>query len=108
MRNVESLNAILERQLIRELVSQIARSETEAERQRCLNALTDLIHHADTTLDARLLDAWTRAYLERNGLAFESQNLESPYSERATQARPRDTRDTRDTRDGHTSRAPGI
>lgn len=78
MRCVESLQAILERQLIRELVVATARARSDEERQRRLDALSDLVQHVDPTLNPQLLDTWTRAYLERNGLALEPQNANLP------------------------------
>ncbi|HEY7833685.1 MAG TPA: hypothetical protein VIG30_08965 [Ktedonobacterales bacterium] len=68
MTQVEALQAMLERQLIRGLAQAAAGAEDEAESQRQREALADLIAHADPTLDADLFDSVTRARLERLGL----------------------------------------
>lgn len=70
MRPAESLRGALERRFIQELVLAIARSSSEEERQRHLRALRELLASADPTLDATLLDPWTRAYLARAELRF--------------------------------------
>jgi hypothetical protein len=76
---VESLPAILERQLIRGLVLEIAHAETEGERLRHVAALTDLIRHSDPTLDPTLLDMWAQAYLQRSGLYVWSECADDGY-----------------------------
>lgn len=68
MDRIESLPAILERQLIQGIVLEIMRAETEHERTRHRAALIDLIKHGDPTLDPTLLDPWAQVYLKRNGL----------------------------------------
>ena len=68
MATIESLQAMLERQLIKGLAQAHAAAETEVERQRHYAALADLIEHVDPTLDVTLLDPITAARLERLGL----------------------------------------
>jgi hypothetical protein len=68
MDHVESLQAMVERRLISSLVRVVNATTTEEVRQRRLSALRDLVRHADPSLDADLLDAATRSFLQRAGL----------------------------------------
>lgn len=65
MAQMETLQAMLERQMIRGLAAAAADAEDEAEGLRQRAALADLIAHADATLDADLFDPVTRVRLER-------------------------------------------
>lgn len=68
MRTVESLQAVLERQLIRGLVRATLAASREGERLSHLAALDDLVRHADPSLDSASFDDWTRMCLKRFGL----------------------------------------
>ncbi len=68
MNATESMQAMAERRLIHSLVLALMRSEGEQERQDTLQALTDLVRHADLTLDPTMFDPWTRTCLQRVGL----------------------------------------
>lgn len=68
MPQVESLQAILERRLIRQMVAALVAAESQQQQERHLRALRDLVQHADQSLDARLFDEWTEAHLRRCGL----------------------------------------
>lgn len=70
MAREESVTAIFERRLIAELMCAIAAASSDDARQRRVCALVDLVRHCDTSLDATLLDPWTRAYLHSLGLTF--------------------------------------
>ena len=65
MSHIESLQAMLERRLIRQMTRALDESTDPAQRERQLQALRDLVLHADQTLDARLIDEWTEARLRR-------------------------------------------
>ncbi len=68
MTHIESLQAILERRLIRQMVASLEEAPSREQRERHLGTLRDLVLHADTTLDARLFDEWTEARLRDCGL----------------------------------------
>ena len=68
MTSVESLQAMLERQLIAQLVHSLESATGWQQAERYLSALRDLVAHADPTLDARQIDAWTEARLRRRDL----------------------------------------
>lgn len=68
MGTVESLHAMLERQLIRSLVWEVVHAQTEETRQRNRVALEDLLAHADPTLDVSAFDTLTWTFLEHAGL----------------------------------------
>lgn len=68
MTSIESLQAMLERQLIAQLVRSLEAASARPQAERYINALRDLVTHADPTLDARQFDAWTEARLRRCNL----------------------------------------
>jgi myosin-crossreactive antigen len=68
MSHVETLQAMLERRLIGQMARALDDSTDQAQRERQLRALRDLVLHADQTLDARLIDEWTEAHLRRHNL----------------------------------------
>lgn len=65
MQHAESLQAELERRLIKQLLYAVTQSDDAAQRERCIEVLTDLVLHSDVALDPSLLDAWVQAYLVR-------------------------------------------
>lgn len=68
MSHIESLQAMLERRLIGQMVRALDGSTDGQQRERHLRALRDLVQHADESLDARLFDEWTEAQLRLSGL----------------------------------------
>jgi hypothetical protein len=68
MNVTESMQAMAERRMIRSLTLALADAEGEHEREHTLQALADLVRHADPTLDPSMFDPWTRRSLERSGL----------------------------------------
>ena len=68
MSHVESLQAMLERRLIRQMARALDEARDLTQRERHLRALRDLVLHADQTLDTRLIDEWTEALLRRHHL----------------------------------------
>jgi hypothetical protein len=68
MSHIETLQAMLERRLIRQMTRSLEESADPAQRERQIRALGDLVQHADPTLDARLIDEWTEACLRRHKL----------------------------------------
>ena len=68
MSHIETLQAMLERRLIRQMTRALDESTDAAQRERQLHALRDLVLHADPTLDARLIDEWTEARLRHHRL----------------------------------------
>lgn len=68
MAEVESLQAMLERRLIKDMIRAIAAVTNEDERTRQRDVLADLIEQADVSLDSSRFDAATRLGLERLGL----------------------------------------
>ena len=77
MAQVETLQAMLERRLIRDMTLAIA-AATADERERQRAVLADLIEQADATLDPERFDASTRARLERLGLWVWSRRPAAP------------------------------
>lgn len=77
MASVESLQAMLERRLIRQLVRSLAGAANALQRECYLFALRDLVQQADPSLDARLLDEWTEGQLRRWDLWIWEQAPES-------------------------------
>lgn len=68
MTTIESLQAMLERQLIGQLVRSLESAPSRPQAERSMYALRDLVAHADPSLDARQFDAWTEGRLRRWGL----------------------------------------
>lgn len=68
MSHIESLQAMLERRLIRQMTRALDESTDPEQRERQLRALRDLVLNADPTLDARLIDEWTEAHLRHHRL----------------------------------------
>lgn len=88
VRTVESMQAILERQFIKGLVLGISRASSDAERQRHIDTLTDLVRHGDPTLDPTQFDAWTSSCLSRLGLHVWSNTEPSRSTVGPRRARP--------------------
>lgn len=65
MQYAESLQAVLERRLIKQLLHAVAQTDDVEQRNRYIEVLTDLVLHSDVALDSSLLDAWVKAYLVR-------------------------------------------
>jgi hypothetical protein len=68
MQYAETLQAVLERRLIKQLLFAVAQAEDDERRNRHLEVLTDLVLHSDVALDPSRLDAWAKAYLVRLNL----------------------------------------
>lgn len=83
MAEVESLQAMLERRLIKDMTLAIAVATSEDERERQRAVLADLIEQADASLDPDRFDAATRVRLKRLGLWLWAHRPTS------TQTRPR-------------------
>lgn len=83
MANVESLQAMLERRLIKDLTLSISTTESKDERERQRGVLADLIEQADKSLDPEHFDVATRARLERLGLWVWSRRRAAPRSRSA-------------------------
>jgi hypothetical protein len=67
MSHVETLQAILERRLIGQMVRALDGAVGQ-QRESHLRALRDLVQYADPSLDARLFDEWTEERLRRFNL----------------------------------------
>jgi len=68
MSQIETLQAMLERRLIGQMVRALDAATDGQQRERRLRSLRDLVQHADQSLDARLFDEWTEARLRQSGL----------------------------------------
>lgn len=67
MTRVETLQAILERRLISQMVRALDGAVGQ-QRESHLRALRDLVKYADPSLDARLFDEWIEERLRRFNL----------------------------------------
>ena len=68
MASFESLQAMLERRMIRQMALNLDNAESWQQSERYMSALRDLVTHADPSLDARQFDDWTEGRLRRCGL----------------------------------------
>ncbi|HEX9036460.1 MAG TPA: hypothetical protein VF808_05665 [Ktedonobacterales bacterium] len=79
MQSPETPQAALERRLIKQLLSALTRAKDDAQRDKRLEALTDLVLHSDVALDPSRLDAWVKAYLIRLNLWVWPRSYSSHY-----------------------------